>query len=214
MTRLRLKPYADQSTAWPDRGRVIMAQYDDDSIVVYQAFSPAIGQQAARLGKFGDAFSLNRMSWIKPGFLWMMHRCEWGTAKDQECVLAIWIKRTDFDSLLPGAVHSLFAPEVYPSEQAWKDALATSEVRMQFDPDYDPRGIKIKRRAIQLGLSGQTLRRYAQEWILHIEDITPYVRQQSKVIRTPALMLTPTERIYPVRDAALAARLGLDKRSP
>jgi hypothetical protein len=83
MTRLRFKPYVDQSAGWPDRGRVIMAQYDDEAIVVYQAVKSAIGQQAARLGKFGDAFSLMRMSWIKPGFLWMMHHCEWGEAKDQ-----------------------------------------------------------------------------------------------------------------------------------
>ena len=31
---------------WPKEGRHILAQYDDDTIVVYQAFSPAIADYA------------------------------------------------------------------------------------------------------------------------------------------------------------------------
>ena len=32
--------------------------------------------------------------------------------------------------------------------------------------------------AIQLGLRGETLRRYAREWIAGIEDVTPFVHEQ------------------------------------
>lgn len=31
---------------WPKEGRHILAQYDDDTIVVYQAFNPEIAQYA------------------------------------------------------------------------------------------------------------------------------------------------------------------------
>jgi hypothetical protein len=49
----------------PHPGRHILAQYDDESAVVYQAYGPAIGHFAARQGHFGGEFSLARMSWIK-----------------------------------------------------------------------------------------------------------------------------------------------------
>ncbi|MFT5999906.1 MAG: hypothetical protein ACI81P_002365 [Neolewinella sp.] len=32
----------------------------------------------------GPAFSYQRMSWIKPNFLWMMYRCGWAKKQDQE----------------------------------------------------------------------------------------------------------------------------------
>lgn len=40
--------YGTQTARWPRVGRVILAQFDDDFIVVYRAFRPAIGQVAAR----------------------------------------------------------------------------------------------------------------------------------------------------------------------
>lgn len=64
-----------------------------------------------------------------------------------------------------------FAPDVYPSETAWKQAAAQSSVRLQWDPDHHPSGAKIERRAIQLGLRGEVLAQYARDWIVNIEDI-------------------------------------------
>ena len=40
-------PYAVQSARWPTHGRHILAQFDDESIIVYQAYSPAIREFAA-----------------------------------------------------------------------------------------------------------------------------------------------------------------------
>lgn len=62
--------YLAQNARWPQSGRHILAQYDDESIIVYQAYRPAIGHFAARHSYFGGEFSLTRMSWIKPNFLW------------------------------------------------------------------------------------------------------------------------------------------------
>ena len=65
-TALMLESYHDQRARWPAEGRHILAQYDEASVVVYQAYRPAIGHYAAQHGRFGGEFSLNRMSWIKP----------------------------------------------------------------------------------------------------------------------------------------------------
>ena len=100
------------------------------SIIVYQAYRPAIGHFAAQHGYFGGPFSLGRMSWIKLNFLWMMYRCGWASKEGQEVVLAVRLKRTAFDEILRRAVHSTFVPEVYESETAWKEAVARSDVRL------------------------------------------------------------------------------------
>jgi hypothetical protein len=209
---LRTEPYTRQAARWPSSGRHILAQYDDDSIVVYQAYRPAIGHFAARHGHFGGEFNLSRMSWIKPGFLWMMYRSGWGTKNGQEVVLAVRLRRSAFDTILGCAVLSSFAPAVYASEDEWKQALAETNVVAQWDPDHDPTGAQLERRALQLGLRGETLRCYAGKWILEIEDIGGFVAEQ-RPHADPAHwgeLITPREDISPLHDADVARRLGMD----
>jgi hypothetical protein len=208
---LELEPYASQSGRWPKSGRHIMAQFDEHTIVVYQAYRPQIGQDAARHGRFGDGFSLGRMSWIKPNFLWMMYRSGWGTKEGQEIVLAIRLRRSGFDEILAQAVHSTYFPLVYGSNEQWKKAVATSSVRLQWDPDHHPSGARHERRAIQLGLEGPALRKYVDEWIVSIEDISPFVAEERRVLQSkaPELLQTPAESVYPVADKSVAVRLGL-----
>ena len=107
-SRLRLEPYVAQAARWPRAGKHVMAQFDADSVVVYQAYRPAIGRFAATHGWFGGDFSLARMSWIKPNFLWMMYRSGWGQQANQEVVLAVWLRRDAFDEILAQAVASSF----------------------------------------------------------------------------------------------------------
>ena len=207
---LLTEPYLAQTARLPKTGRHIIAQFDDESVIVYQAYRPAIGHFAAQHGYFGGPFSLNRMSWIKPNFLWMMYRCGWASKEGQEVVLAVRLKRTAFDEILRRAVHSTFVPEVYESEAEWKAAVARSDVRLQFDPDHNPSGAPIERRAIQLGLRGEVLAKYAKEWLLGIEDVSEFVREQSQHARSPYdRLITPREEVYPVTDPEVAARLGL-----
>ncbi|HEY4387144.1 MAG TPA: DUF4291 family protein [Ktedonobacteraceae bacterium] len=67
--QLVTESYLSQLARWPTEGRHILAQYDEDSIIVYQAYRPAIGHFAAQRGYFGHGFSFERMSWLKPNFL-------------------------------------------------------------------------------------------------------------------------------------------------
>jgi hypothetical protein len=207
--KLPTEPYAAQSARWPASGRHILANFGDDRVVVYQAYRPEIGRFAAERGYFGGDFSLSRMSWVKPNFLWMMYRSGWGTKEDQEVTLAVTLGRAAFNRILAAAVHSSHAPEVYGDRDAWQRAVRGSEVRLQWDPDHGPGGDKLERRAIQLGLRGETLRRYAREWILDIEDISDFVAAQLAIVRDRDALLTPVERVYPVADPDVAARLGL-----
>ncbi len=209
---LQTEPYLVQKERWPAMGRHILAQYDDQSVVVYQAYRPAIGHFAARHGFFGGEFSMTRMSWIKPNFLWMMYRSGWGTKAGQEVTLAIRLRRDAFDTILAQAVHSSFVPEIYGDEATWKAAVAQSAVRLQWDPDHAPNGAKCERRAMQLGLRGEVLARYAREWPLAITDISDFVAQQrphAHFAATYDQLLTPREEMYPVQDAQTATRVGV-----
>ncbi len=193
--RLELERYEDQLAHWPTSGAHVLAQFDDESVVVYQAYKPSIGERAARDGKFGGDFSFSRMSWIKPNFLWMMYRSGWGTKVDQEVTLAIRISRAGFDEILRSAVASSFGASGLASKEEWERAVASSDVRLQWDPDHDPSGNALERRAIQLGLRGKALRKFNDEWIVSIEDISSFVAANRGVER--AKLVTPRERVYP-----------------
>src|SRR5205814_3828738 len=113
--------------------------------------------------------------------------------------------------ILERVVHSTFKPDVYSSEVEWKSALKQSAVRLQWDPDHDPSGARAERRAIQLGLSGDVLARYAREWIVDIQDISEFVREQRENARSAPYteLVTPREDVYAVTEPGLARRLGL-----
>lgn len=136
----------------------------------------------------------------------------WGTKDDQEVVLAVRLHRWAFDEILKAAVHSAFLPEIYGDQERWKEAVAHSAVRLQWDPDHDPSGHPLERRAIQLGMRGQTLKKYASEWILNVSDISGFVRDQAQhaVKQEWSQLLTPRERVYPVSDGETAKKLELN----
>jgi hypothetical protein len=198
-SQLVLEPHAAQRTRWPASGQHVLAQYSEHSVVVYQAYRPAIGRFAAEHGWFGGEFSTGRMSWIKPNFLWMMYRSGWGTKEGQEVVLAIWLRRVAFDEILDQAVASSFGASGLADQDAWRRAVATSDVRLQWDPDHDPHGRPLERRAVQLGLRRGVLARYAREWIERIEDVSPLVAEQRELLRTRGAdaLVTPREDVYP-----------------
>jgi len=209
---LQLEPYETQKRRWPSAGRHILAQFDEASVVVYQAFAPAIGEFAVEHQRFGGPFGFGRMSWIKPNFLWMMYRCGWATKENQERVLAVRLRRSGFDEILRRAVHSSFEPAVYPNHESWRAAVSGSDVRLQWDPDHTPTGEPVERRAIQLGLRGETLARYAGEWIVRVDDVTALVRGQAahRARGRRSSLYTPREDVYPIGDPAVARKLGVD----
>lgn len=195
---METEAYLHQLEHWPKAGRHILAQFDKEAIVAYQAYRPEIGLFAAREKYFGGAFSYSRMSWIKPNFLWMMYRSGWGTKPGQEVTLAVWLRRSFFDGWLRAAVPSGFDGSAFATREQWQNAVSESEVRLQWDPDHDPSGGKLERRALQLGLRGQALAAYGREAIIDIEDISDFVAAQREQVQQGryGVLETPRERVY------------------
>jgi len=204
--------YLNQVDRWPPEGQHILAQYDADSIIVYQAYRPSIGKYAIAKGAFGGDFSYSRMSWIKPNFLWMMFRSGWGTKEGQEITLALRLRRTFFDGILAKAVASSFDHSAYSTHDEWKLAVERSEVRLQWDPDHDPNGKPLPRRAIQLGLRGSMLEGFGKRELLEVIDMTGFVAAQRDKLSTGWVELrTPVERTYIPNDPSIARCLRLDQ---
>lgn len=195
---LPTSPYAEQMKRWPQAGQHILAQFDDESVIVYQAYRPEIGRFAIENGYFGGEFKYSRMSWIKSNFLWMMYRSQWGQAEGQEVILGVRLKRTFFDSLLTQAVASSFDRDAFNSRDEWAAAVGGSDVRLQWDPDHMPNGEKCERRAIQLGLRGAALEAYGKQEIVQIIDMSAFVAEQRANIANwrNGKLVTPTEDVY------------------
>lgn len=157
--------------------REIRAVYTDETIRVYQAYNRTIAEEAVKNGTFGMHFSMNRMTWIKPSFLWMMYRCGWAQKENQEHVLAIDIKRSGFDRAVESAVISTFSEDLGISKDEWQKQVKESDVRVQWDPEKDIYGNDLPYRSIQLGLRGNAVKEYVNDWIVNVSDITDYVHE-------------------------------------
>jgi hypothetical protein len=210
---LKFENYELQSKIWPLTGKHILAQYDEKSIIVYQAFNDKIAKAVLKNQNFHSdecltsGYSLNRMSWVKTNFLWMMFRSNWAQSKDQERILAIRITREGFEEILLNSVKSTPVKKTtsLANGENWKDAIKSSEVRLQWDPDHHPNGDKITtgRRAIQLGLRGNILKRFSTEFILNIYDLTEFViEQRENCIKKEnySNLLLPSEQIYNIEN--------------
>lgn len=179
----------------------IRALYKEDTIRVYQAYNAYIANEAVKKGTFGSHFKMDRMTWIKPSFLWMMYRCGWGTKENQEHILAIDMKRDAFDFLVQNAILSAYNDDMGIGYAEWKEQIKKSDVRCQWDPERDIFGNPLEYRSIQLGLRGDAVKKYVNEWIVNITDITDYVKELNEKRRNgeDISLLLPKEQIYTVQ---------------
>jgi hypothetical protein len=210
--KLRIQNYEEQNKEWPQTGQHIMAQYDDNEIIVYQAYKPEIGLFAAENQFFGGPFSLTRMTWIKPNFLWIMYRNGWGQKDGQEITLAIHLKRSAFEKYIEEVIYSNYSSDRHATREDWQEEVKSSNARLQWDPDHDPYGAKLLRRAIQIGLRNELILSFAKEDIIEIEDISDYVSKQFEHVKANKLDLleTPAERPFKFKNEKLNLKLGLD----
>jgi hypothetical protein len=191
--------------------RQVRATYSAESITVYQAYSPEIAEPAVAAGRFVLPFKRDRMTWIKPSFLWMMYRCGWATKPGQERVLAVEITRAGFEWALVHACLSHFDPAQHRDHQAWSQQLKVSPVRVQWDPERSIRPGALPYRSLQVGLSGEAVDRYVDEWTIALTDVTATVQTIHELLRAgdeqAATALLPTELPYslPAQTAAIIA---------
>ncbi len=150
------------------------------------------------------------MTWIKPSFLWMMYRCGWATKEDQQTVLALEITREGFEWALRHACLSHYNARVHPDRETWKRQLGRAVARVQWDPERDLHLAPLPHRSLQLGLRGEAARRYADEWLVGVTDVTQLAHDVHRLVRArdldAASRLLPDERPYPT-DGGLLAHL-------
>ena len=192
------------------RHRQVRAAFDDTTIIVYQAYSPEIADPALSTGRFVAPFKRDRMTWIKPSFLWMMYRCGWATKPGQERVLAVEVSREGFDWALEHSALSHYDPSIHPSHAEWERSMA-QPVRIQWDPERDLHFNPLPHRAIQIGLGGEAVDRYVDEWVVSISDVTSTAQSIGALVDrgllSEAAKLLPAESIYPLR-ATLSKVVG------
>ncbi len=211
---MRTEKYTEQKQRLPKGGRQIIGYREDDNIIVYQAFNPQIAGYAVVHQQFGGpAYSFNRMSWIKPGFLWMMYRSGWAAKEQQEKILRITLPLVHFKKILEGATFTSYHGEVYDSIDSWRAMLEKTEVRLQWDPDHDPFGNKEERKAIQLGMKGELLKKFCTEWIVKIEDVTDFVTAVHEKVLSKNMeeLVVPYEEVIEINDAAIEKRIAITK---
>jgi len=181
---------------------IFVGEYDADGVFFYQAYSAAIADFAVanqRLG--GPAFNVERMTWIKPSFAWMLYRAGYGSKHGQERVLKLKLPHDAVADLLLGC--------------ACKHGGGGSKGRVQWDPARDlmssdgrghsaePRKM-LRERAIQVGLS-RSLSAHFVASTTSIEDVTMLAWRVGEAHR---------ERDVPTAMRALAAEASLPYERP
>nr|AXL05557.1 DUF4291 domain-containing protein [uncultured bacterium] len=191
--------------------RQIRALHTPDTITVYQAYSPEIARPALAAGRFVPPFKRERMTWIKPSFLWMMYRSGWATKPGQETVLAVEITRAGFEQALAQACLSHYDRDRYASREEWSRRLKASRVRVQWDPERSLHLGALPYRSLQVGLSGGVVHQYVDEWLVRLTDVTPLAREIHELILAgdddSARTLLPPETEYPL-PANIAAHIN------
>jgi hypothetical protein len=149
------------------RVQQIGADYDDEGIFVYQAFSEPTAVWAVEKQTFMGCpqFNPDRKTWIKPSFGWVLYRSGYGLKHHQDRILKIKLDHDTLGVLLSNCVCG--------------HGQGGTDGRIQWDPERDmmtskngqePRKMRCTR-AIQIGLAGHLSRKYV-EGILTIEDVT------------------------------------------
>ncbi|QEH35424.1 hypothetical protein OJF2_39760 [Aquisphaera giovannonii] len=191
----------------------IRADFDRDTIVVYQAYAPAIADAAMAAGRFVPPFSVRRMTWIKPSFLWLMHRSNWGLKAGQERILAVRITREGWERALSMATLTSFDRRLFRTPDEWQAQFRAAAVHLQWDTERSLRGAALPYFSIQVGLSRHVIAEYVERWAVSLADLTPRVRAMHDLLRSgqaeKARKLLPPEKVYPLRPD-LARRVLID----
>jgi hypothetical protein len=199
--------------------RQIIARFDNKGIFVYQAFKNSIADEALSKGTFGKGFNLNRRTWIKPSFGWMLYRSNYATKHRQERILRVKISHEGFQTIISKGVPTAFELGLFKTQDEWHRALRNSDVCYQWDPDRDIRLRRLDRRAIQIGMRGIVVREYVDTWIIGIEDVTELAHAIKATVdkKFKKMPPVPEECVYevsPELQRILAMKRHPDTTSP
>lgn len=211
ITMLILESYEEHERHLPSKGKYIIAQFTKEYIIVYQAFKDSIAQYAVDNQKFGgEDYDFERTTWLKPSFLWMMYYSGWANKQDQENVLAIKMSIAGFEEILKHAVLNKFYDNLPLLDLLKKNRPESkNKIQWQWEAYHDLRGDKTDRKAVKIGLSGEMLERFNNEWILEIKNVTAYVKDQQAFVRQNNIksIELPRERAYAPKDLTILKKI-------
>ncbi|MEN7551725.1 DUF4291 family protein [Rapidithrix thailandica] len=189
--------------------KLIYADYDEEGVYVYQAFKPQTVQTAVALGTFGKGFGLDRISWIKPSFGWVLRRTKYGTKNRMQGIAKIKLSHQAFHEIISQSIESHWNQNVFASEDVWRNRLNSSDVIHQWDPERDLIGRRLERQAIQIGIRGEVIKKYVSDYIIGVEDVSSLAHEISRIKKGGATNFpgVPEEKEYPISEE-LFFRLG------
>ncbi|MGH1339191.1 MAG: DUF4291 family protein [Aureispira sp.] len=179
----------------------IRALFTEQNIAVYAAFSDSIATVALQNQQLLPPFVYTRMTWIKPSFLWLMYRSDWGNRSGMTRILRIWITRQAWEKALQEAILTTPDYPIYPNKKVWRKKLEQTGIRVQWDPERAIDNKKLNFKSIQVGITGKYSEVYAKKWITKIEEVTPLAHSIQNLMfqkkLTAARALLPKELLYP-----------------
>jgi hypothetical protein len=190
--------YESHEKHLPSEGKFIIAQFNEEDVILYQAFRNSIAQYAVKNQKLGGAgYDFNYSTCFKPSFLWMMYYSGWAKKEDKENILAIRISRNDFEYILQHVAE-------YP------ETIEAPDVQLTWTPYYDLRGDKTGRLSARIRLAGSMLHRFNDEMIKEIQNITPFVKEQQALMlhNQVSSIMVPVERVYTPYDLSLLSKIN------
>ena len=176
--------------------RRFRAHQDADTVIVYQAYPPALAEEVASSGALGGRWRTDRHTRIQPSWVWAMERYDWGQRPDRERIFALSIRRTGLDAMLAAAVCAQFDSALYASREAWHLATRYAPVLVSWEAPPKGAGGPVPR----LTVHGPLVERLAREWVVSVTEVTAEARSGAvaRAAREAGLHL----------DAETAARIG------
>lgn len=129
-------------------------------------------------------------------------------------MLAIEITREGFEWALAHACLSHSSPRLYADQAAWEKCKDESPVRVQWDPERDFEFRPLEYRSLQVGLKGEAVDRYVDEWTVGIRDVTGLMEEVGRLVSEGELEEAkgkmPVEEQY-ILPADVARAIGADE---
>lgn len=195
--------------------RQIRAEYDSNTITVYQAYNKQIADAAVAAQRLDASplFKTTRMTWIKPSWAWVLYRAGY-SYKDanQERILALKLSHNAFLDLLRRAeltTHDKAQAGEIRNKNNLEARKASEVVKVQWDPERTVRLDRLSYRSIQIGIPGALSKQWVEDWIVAIEDVTDRARKLKAVLDSDGEIgvqdlisqgLVPVEKAYDLPD--------------
>ncbi|CAI7610962.1 unnamed protein product [Penicillium glandicola] len=154
------------------RPRKIKAIYDANAITVYLLCTPKEADRAIRDNSFTH-LSNQKQVWIQPSFIWSTVRSGFGQKMK---VMRLDIAKEGFLWALEHSCLATFQSNpVHPTKKDWEEQRKKALFTAQWDADLDLDGRALQYDCLRLGFTGEMFVRYAQDWVVNIQDMSKQV---------------------------------------